>query len=95
MRYLNEKEIEPYINAGKIIEQYLGTFEIDDFLCHRFVSIGKSKKGYYGFWAEVFDETNDGVESIYYFSSVDPDYPEGIEYGTNGFVNRPIERIKQ
>ena len=95
MRYLEENEIDPYISAGKIIEQYLGTFELDDLLCHRFVSIGKSKYGYYGFIIEVFDESKDGVDSIYYFSSVNPDYPEGIEYGPMDSLTELLELINK
>lgn len=81
MRYLNENEIQPYINIGKIIEQYLGTFQSEDFLCHRYISIEKNKEGYYFIISEVFDEKEDGIESIYEFSSIDPDNLEGIEYG--------------
>ncbi len=88
MRYLNENEIEPYINAGKVIEQYLGTFKSDGFLCHKFVSIGKTKEGYYCFESEVFDEKEDGIDSIYHYSSIDPDNPEGVEYGPKDSLSK-------
>jgi len=95
MRYLNENEIEPYINAGKVIEQYLGTFKYDDLQCHRFISIGKDKEGYYSFIVEVFDEHGEGIESIYDFCSIDPDNPEGIEYGPMISLTELLSELKK
>ncbi|PXY02565.1 hypothetical protein DF185_00280 [Marinifilum breve] len=95
MRYLKENEIEPYLNAGKIIEQYLGTFKLDNLPCHRFVSIGKDKDGYYCFLVEVFDEKEDGIESIYDFSSIDPDNLEGIEYGPKASLKALLSELKE
>ncbi|KYG81006.1 hypothetical protein EV198_2885 [Roseivirga ehrenbergii] len=82
MRYLNESEILPYIHAGKEIEQYLGSYYHNDFRCVRYVTLGKDKVGYYGLLFELFDDSCEGVESIYDYSSVEPDNLNGIELGS-------------
>ena len=81
MRYLKEPEIASYINEGKEVEQYLGGFYYEEFKCHRFVTLGKSKDGYYGLVFEKYDDTDEGLESIYDFSSVEPDDLNGKEVG--------------
>lgn len=88
MRYLGESELLPYLHAGKIIEQYLGVYYHEDFRCLRYVSFGMNKTGYYGLLFELFDDSGEGLESIYDYSSVEPDNLSGIEFGPfESFMN--------
>ncbi len=81
MRYLNEAEILPYIHAGKEIEQFQGAYNHKGFTCIRYVALGKDKRGYYGLIFEKFNDSGKGVESIYDYSSVEPDDLYGKEIG--------------
>ena len=94
LRYLQETELKPYINAGKIIEQYICMFKNGEFDAHRYVSIGKNKDGYYAFIHEVFDETDEFVESIYDFSSIDPDELNGVNIGPFISFQKALESLK-
>ena len=95
MIYLNESDIEPYLNAGKEIEQYLGEFLISDHRCFRYLVLGKEKSGYYGLLFEKFDDSNEGLDSIYDFSSVEPDELYGRELGAFETLDLLIEQINK
>ena len=94
MRYLSEPEILSYINAGKVIEQYLGAYYHNDLRCLRYVSLSKDKAGYYGLLFELFDDSGEGVESIYDYSSVEPDNLNGIELGPFESFKKVLEAVK-
>ncbi|KXX66934.1 hypothetical protein [Flammeovirga sp. SJP92] len=81
MRYLLIDEVKAQLNRGRQVEQYLGEFYSDEFKCHRYLTIEKDKNEYIGFLFEVFDDRDEGVESIYHFSSIEPDDMYGVEYG--------------
>ena len=81
MRYLNQSEILPYINAGKEIEQFLEEYFSNSFRCFRYVTLGKNKEGYYALIFDKFDESDEGLISVYDYSSVEPDDLYGKEIG--------------
>lgn len=79
--HLNQHEISPYINTGKEVEQFLGEFYSENYKCFRYVILGKTKEGYYGLIFEKFDDSDEGITSIYDYSSVEPDDLNGKELG--------------
>jgi hypothetical protein len=93
-RKLKESEILPYINKGKVIEQFLGEFYQGEYRCLRYVSVQKEKDSYFGLIFEVFDESNEGVDSIYDYSSVEPDDLFGVEIGTFETLTETLESIR-
>lgn len=95
MRYLDQAEILSYINAGKEIEQSLGEFYSDNFRCFRHVTLGKNKDSYYGLIFEKFDDSSEGLTSVYDFSSVDPDNHYGVEIGPFDSLDEVIETINK
>jgi|GEM_PF-6035632 len=95
MRYLKESEILPYINAGKEIEQFLGEFYFKNFKCFRYVTIGKTKDGFYGLLFEKFDDSDEGLNSIYEYSSIEPDELYGKEIGPFESLEEIIESINK
>lgn len=95
MRYLKESELIPYLNQGKEIQQYMGKFYDGQYKCLRYLTLYKGKDGYAGLLFEVFDETEEGIESIYNFSSIEPDDMYGKEIGPFDSIEKLIQSIKQ
>lgn len=78
MRYLDPTELKAIVNANRIIEQLLEKRTINDIVLLRYLNIFRSRESKYGVSLhEVFDDRDQGVENIYYFSHFDPDSPEG------------------
>lgn len=80
MRYLNESEIAPLLNTGKVVEQFIGVFYHQNFKCYRYFSLEKDRHGFHLLVFEKFDESDEGLTSIYDFSSLDPDQLYGKEH---------------
>lgn len=80
MRYLNESEIASLLNVGKEVEQFIGEFYYENFKCYRYFSISQDKYGFHLLVFEKFDDSNEGLMSVYDFSSVDPDALYGKEH---------------
>ena len=93
MRYLTESEILPYINSGKEVEQFLGEFYHDGFKCFRYVSLGRNKDGFYGLLFGKFDDSAEGLESLYDFSSLEPEDLYGKEIGPFESFSEMIKTI--
>jgi hypothetical protein len=93
MRYLEEDELLPYIHQGKEVEQFLGEFYHEGFKCFRYVSIGRDKDGYYGLVFEKIDDSDEGLESLYDFSSLEPDDLNGKEVGPFESLSEVIKTI--
>jgi hypothetical protein len=79
MRYLNESEIVPLLNSGKEVEQFIGKFYYQGFKCYRYFSLQKDRHGLHLLLFEKFDESDEGLTSIYDFSSMEPDNLHGKE----------------
>jgi len=95
MRYLKQSEIVTYINAGKEIEQFLGAFFIGNFRCFRYAAFGQNKTGYYALIFEKFDDSNEGIKSIYDYSSTEPDNLYGKEIGPYKSFQEVIEKLNE
>jgi len=95
MQYLNQSEILPYINAGKEIEQFLGEFFIDNFRCFSYVTLGQTKEGYYALIFEKFDDSDEGLTSLYDYSSIEPDNLYGKEIGPSKSFEEIIEKLNR
>ncbi|BDC99472.1 hypothetical protein [Persicobacter psychrovividus] len=95
MRYLLIDEVIAQLNRGRQVEQYLGEYYSDEFRCHRYLTIEKGKDEYTGLVFEVFDERNEGVESIYHFSSVEPDEMYGVEIGGFEKLDDLLDALKE
>lgn len=95
MRYLNQSEILAYINAGKEIEQFLGEFFTDNFRCFRYVTLGKTKEGYYALIFEKFDDSDEGLTRVYEYASVISDDLYGKEVGPFDSFEEIIERLNR
>ncbi|GHE59480.1 hypothetical protein [Roseivirga thermotolerans] len=87
MRYLNECEIAPLLNAGKVVEQFIGEFYHQGFKCYRYFSLQKDRHGIHLLVFEKFDESDEGLTSIYDFSSLDPDQLYGKEHDSFPSLN--------
>ena len=95
MRYLNQSEILPIINSGKEVEQFLGEFFTNNFRCFRYVTIGKTKEGYFALIFEKFDDSDEGLTSVYDYSSVEPDDLYGKEVGPFESFEEIIEKLNE
>ena len=93
MRYLRENELLPYIHSGKEIEQFLGEFYHEGIKCFRYVSLGRDRDGYYGLMFERLDDSDEGLESLYDFSSLEPDDLNGKEIGPFESLSEVIKMV--
>ena len=80
MNYLLESQISAYLNQEKPIEQLIGFFESDGHKCLRWIEIQKDGKDFILALHDVFDDSNEGLESIYDYSYVESDdlYGKGV-----------------
>ncbi len=91
MNYLNEQHLRSFLSLGKTVEYWLGQSEnINGFNTYKWISITKKKSenGDYSLVLyHVFDDRAEGLDDIYYFSSVGQD----TEYGTIIFESEDFE----
>lgn len=95
MRYLKQAEILPYLRSGKEVEQFINTFYHEGFKCYRYVVIGKNKEGYYALIFEKFDDADEGIDSIYNYSSIEPDDLHGRHFGPFASMKDTITAIRR
>ena len=88
MRCLTIEELKVYINRGKEIEHYVKTSKTDNYKTNEWISIEKEGKLFKVFQHLVFDESEEGVDSIYDYSYVNPDDLYGNEiFSSENFDN--------
>lgn len=76
MEFLNEYQLSGLLKRGKSVEAFVGKYEEASYPTIMWLSIEKgreSKELFYVILHYVFDDRQDGVESIYNFSYVQPD----------------------
>lgn len=79
MNYLLESQIKPHLHHSKEIEQFLGQTSKNDFAVLIWITIEHDKRGYRLLLHEVFDDRDEGLESIYHFSYFHEDNVFGKE----------------
>lgn len=90
MRYLSESEIAPLLNSGKEVEQFIGEFYFNNFKCYRYISLSKDMHGFRLLVFERFDDSDEGLKSVYDFSSVEPDNLHGKEHDPFSSLNAAL-----
>jgi hypothetical protein len=93
MRYLEQSEISAYLNSKKQVEQFLGEFYFENFKCYRYVTFDKTTEGFIALLFEKFDDSNEGLTSIYDYSSVEPDEMYGKEFGPYNSLEEVLEKV--
>ncbi|GAA3642659.1 hypothetical protein [Flavivirga jejuensis] len=89
MRFLSIGEIISALNRGKGIEQFLGKIKNDNYDTFEWIEINKTKSNFLLSYHLVFDESDEGIESIYSYSYVEPD----DIYGKKVFESDNIQDI--
>lgn len=83
MDYLDKTQLKAYCNAGKVIEFWLGIEYLDEYKTYKWMSLEKYNKKYYILLHHVFDEADEGLDSIYDYSYVEPDDIDGKDIFEN------------
>lgn len=91
MNRLLEDQIKPYLHQSKGIEQLLGKSQLNDHDVFRWIEISYDKRTYTLFLHEVFDDREEGLESIYDFSYCNPDEQFGKELLTSNVLDEILE----
>lgn len=79
MIYLQNEQLRTNLSLCRIIEQWLGYKQEDDYILLRWISIEKESSASYSVaYIESFDEGSDDFVDIYEFSTLDPDEALGI-----------------
>lgn len=73
MKYLLPSQLDTSVRPNHPIEQFISVFEENGYKALRWISIEKSKDRFELVLHEVFDDSTDGIESIYDYSYVEPD----------------------
>jgi len=73
MKYLIESQIKSYLRSNKSIEQFISKTKISEFDVFKWIAIERNENSYSLVLHEVFDDRQEGIESIYDFSYVQPD----------------------
>ncbi|WP_460538536.1 hypothetical protein [Echinicola sediminis] len=68
---------------------------MEEYRCFRYVSLGKIKEGYFALLFEKFDDSDEGLGSVYDFSSVEPDDLYGKEIGPFETLEKLIQAMKE
>lgn len=79
MIYLKNEQLRTNLSLGKIVEQWLGYKQEDDYIILRWISLEKENSGEFSVaYIESFDEGSEDFIDVYEFSTLDPDEPLGI-----------------
>ncbi|MCR9171393.1 MAG: hypothetical protein NXI10_02805 [bacterium] len=89
MNHLLESQIKPHLHHSKEIEQFLGKTVIGDYEVLRWISIVYNKDNYKLLVHEVFDDRDEGIESIYDFSYFTPD----DQFGRQLFISTDLNEV--
>jgi hypothetical protein len=78
MNYLERQQLQSLTSSGSVIEYWLGSELYDNFVTFKWLAIEKTEEGYVVLFHHVFDDSDDGLDSIYHFSHVEPDDLYGL-----------------
>lgn len=95
MSPLLEGQLKPYLHHSKGIEQFLGLSTVNNCNVFRWVEISYDKQTYTLFLHEVFDDREEGLESIYDFSYCNPDEQFGKELLTSNALDEILKYASQ
>tara|TARA_B100000965_G_C19493404_1_gene714072 strand:- start:90 stop:449 length:360 start_codon:yes stop_codon:yes gene_type:complete len=76
MRYLSKNQAFDLISQGRTLELEIGSSEENGFKTFQWLAIEKGredKNRFYLIFHNVFDDRDQGIESVYNFSYVEPD----------------------
>lgn len=77
--YLKRNQLDVYLHKGKAIEQWIGKAKVEGYVTLKWIAVEfDNNNGYNVYYHEVFDEFDEGVDSIYNFSYVEPDDIYGV-----------------
>ena len=68
MKYLLPSQLDTSVRTDKPIEQLITTFEVHGHEAIRWISIHREKDNFELSLHEVFDDSTEGIDSIYDFS---------------------------
>jgi len=91
MKYLIESQIESYLRPNKSIEQFIDKTKFNDYEILKWVAIERERNLYSLILHEVFNDSAEGVESIYDFSYVEPDDIHGKVIFESKELNKVLE----
>lgn len=73
MKYILPSQFDTSVRPDKPIEQFITTYEVNGYKAIRWISIDQEKDKFQLSLHEVFDDSAEGIDSIYNFSYVEPD----------------------
>ncbi|PZX49836.1 hypothetical protein [Algoriphagus chordae] len=89
MKNLDIFQIKAQLNRGKSIEQFLGTGNSGEREILKWIEIRPEKYSFTLVYHEVYNDSDEGIESVYNYSYVMPD----DLYGKNITESKSVEEI--
>jgi len=84
MNYLKKDQLRSHLSLKKTVEYWLGKSIVNNYDTIKWIAIeeGREEKGkYYLIYHHVFDDADEGIDTIYDYSYVEPDDLYGIIVG--------------
>lgn len=97
MKYLTEEQLLDLLQLGKTVETFVGKDDVNGHRTLQWLGIEKGREKreyYYVVLHHVFDDRQDGVESTYDFSYVEPDDLHGKVLLESESFSNAIQYVK-